>query len=100
MEKALKLQAKEYERRLEDLNGEAGRIKDVQKESIPREVFDRMIDSLNEKFERKITILNDWKLKQESKLDTKEESKVDFKSYIALIVSIISLIFMYLKLKS
>jgi hypothetical protein len=27
LQKALKLQAKEYERRLEDLNGEAGRLK-------------------------------------------------------------------------
>jgi len=37
MQKALDLQAIEYERRLRDLNGEAGRIKEVLKESIPRE---------------------------------------------------------------
>jgi hypothetical protein len=40
LQKALKLQAKEYERRLEDLNGEAGRLKQMKAELTPREVFD------------------------------------------------------------
>ena len=37
---ALKLQAKEYERRLNALNGEAERLRNIQTNYIPREVYD------------------------------------------------------------
>jgi hypothetical protein len=50
-DKELELQATEYERRLQSLNGEAGRIRDILKESIPREVFDREMNSINDKIE-------------------------------------------------
>lgn len=40
-EKALILQAKEYEKHLSELNGEAGRLKDMQSTYIPREVYER-----------------------------------------------------------
>lgn len=41
IEKALTLQATEYERRLDSLNGEAGRLAKVLDQSVPREVFDQ-----------------------------------------------------------
>jgi hypothetical protein len=43
------LQAKEYERRLLDLNHENDRIKEVQKLSVLREVFDRETGNINAK---------------------------------------------------
>ena len=45
-QKALKLQKKEYERRLEDLNHEAQRLKTMQSQSVSRELFDAKIDEL------------------------------------------------------
>jgi hypothetical protein len=45
----LVLQAKEYERRLLDLNHENDRIKEIQKQCVLREVHDRDIASVNEK---------------------------------------------------
>ncbi len=50
-------QAVEYERRLKDLNGEAGRIRDILKESIPREVFDRTMSEKDQRFERMVADL-------------------------------------------
>jgi hypothetical protein len=41
---ALKLQAAEYERRLETLNNEAGRIKEVLDKSVTRERFDQYVE--------------------------------------------------------
>ncbi len=38
--KALEIQAREYERRLEALNGEAGRIRNIQDTYVPRETFE------------------------------------------------------------
>ena len=40
------LQALEYERRLEFLNGEAERLRQMQAQYIPREVFDRTVAEL------------------------------------------------------
>lgn len=41
IDKALALQAQEYERRLESLNGEATRLAKVLDQSVPREVFEQ-----------------------------------------------------------
>lgn len=72
LKKALKLQATEYQRRLYDLNHENERIKEVQKDSIPREVFDRVISEINLRLERilndRITPLEAYKTKQEGSL--------------------------------
>ena len=62
-DRELKLQAQEYERRLKVLNGEGERIKEILKESVPREVFDRVISGL----EAKIQILTNFKTAQEGK---------------------------------
>jgi hypothetical protein len=45
----LKIQAAEYERRLEGLNHENERIMEILKQSVPREVFDRVIEGMNAK---------------------------------------------------
>ena len=63
IKKAIKLQATEYERRLEGLNHENDRIKEVQKDSIPREVFDRTINNIMDRME----VLTVWKTKQEGR---------------------------------
>jgi len=85
LQKALKLQAKEYERRLEDLNGEAGRLKQMKAELTPREVFDNTIAEIN----KKLDIINDWKIKQ--------EGKSQLTVYIPWILAIISIVLMYTK---
>lgn len=49
---ALKISAKETKRRLKVLNGEGKRINRILKESVPREVFDRTMNSINERNEK------------------------------------------------
>jgi cell fate (sporulation/competence/biofilm development) regulator YmcA (YheA/YmcA/DUF963 family) len=90
------IQAKEYERRLEDLNGEAGRIKEVQKDSIPREVFDRTINSMSEKGDDrmkeildKIEILTAWK--------TKQEGRNQLIQWVPWVIAIVAIIANYFK---
>ena len=60
---ALKLQAKEYERRLLDLNGEAARIRDIQLSSVPRETY----QIKHEKLESEVKELRQWKDNQQGK---------------------------------
>lgn len=60
---ALKLQAKEYERRLKALNGEGKRINEVLKQSVPREVFESVVKELRDKIE----VLTAAKLKADGK---------------------------------
>lgn len=59
--KALKLQAKEYERRLEILNHEAQKLATMQATYMPREVY------VTEQYEqdKKIGALSEWKSKSE-----------------------------------
>lgn len=85
LQKALKLQAKEYERRLEDLNGEAGRLKQMKAELTSREAFDAAMMEVS----KKLDILNDWKIKQ--------EGKSQLTQYIPWILAIISMVIMYSK---
>lgn len=59
----LVIQAKEYKRRLKDLNGEAGRLRSMQENYIPREVFDRTVNELN----GKIQVTSDYKKEQEGR---------------------------------
>jgi hypothetical protein len=62
-DRELILQAEEYERRLEQLNNDNGRIQEILKLSIPREVFDRTIQALITRIEA----LEIYKTKQEGK---------------------------------
>lgn len=50
-DKALALQAKEYERRLEALNGEAERLRTMQASYLPREVYDSERKEVNSKLQ-------------------------------------------------
>lgn len=83
MEKALQLQAKEYERRLSDLNGEAGRLRDMQATYVPREVFDTVVKDL----EKRIDIL--------TAVNLKGEGVKGLAAIIPWIISIIGLFLMY-----
>ena len=49
IERALELQAVEYERRLESLNGEAARLAKVLDQSVPREVFTNYVEAQDAK---------------------------------------------------
>lgn len=49
IDKALQLQAEEYERRLESLNGEATRLAKVLDQSVPREVFTNYVEAQDAK---------------------------------------------------
>lgn len=80
LSEALQLQAKEYKRRLRDLNGEAGRLRSMQSEYIPREVFDRTVNELREK----LAVLTTWKANQEGK-----QSRAQWIAIGALAVSIL-----------
>jgi hypothetical protein len=85
MDEAKKLQAKEYERRLESLNGEAGRIRDILKESIPREVFDREINSIRTRLAATEAAL------------IKAEGRHQLTQYIPYIIAIAAIAFDYFK---
>jgi len=56
---SLKLQAKEYKRRLEDLNGEASRLRQMQSSYIPREVYENSLKSVLDKTEAAAKALSD-----------------------------------------
>lgn len=84
-DRELQLQAKEYERRLNVLNGEGERIKEILKESIPREVFDRTVSALITRIEA-IEIYK-----------TKQEGKSQLLQYIPWIIAAIAIAFDYLK---
>jgi hypothetical protein len=45
-DRALTVSTQELHRRLESLNGEAGRIREILASCVPREVYDRGLDSL------------------------------------------------------
>lgn len=93
---ALKLQAKEYKRRLTGLNHEAEQLKNMQQTYIPRELFDRTVDGIHQKLDRienelkeKIDILTLWK--------TKQEGKSQLIQYIPWILTIVFGILMWYK---
>lgn len=81
----LKLQAKEYERRLEALNHEAEQLKNMQATYTSREVFDRVVDELR----KDIKLLNDWK--------TKQEGRAQLMQYIPWALTAISIYLIYSK---
>jgi hypothetical protein len=93
-ETKLQLQAVEYERRLEKLNGEGDRIKDILKESIPREIFDRTMTSNDQRNETrfkevaaKIEILTAWQTAQQGSTQGKDT----LTKYIPWVIALIAL---------
>jgi hypothetical protein len=67
------------------LNGEAGRLREMQTEYIPREVFDRTINNIMERLE----VLTAWK--------TKQEGRNQLIMWIPWLIAIIAIIFNYIK---
>lgn len=80
-------QEKENERRLDALNGEGNRIKEILKESIPREVFDRTVESLRTRIAAVEAAM------------IKAEGRHQLLQYIPWVLTVISLVFMYLMYK-
>jgi hypothetical protein len=81
------IQATEIERRMQGLNGEGDRIQEILKETIPREVFDRTIDTLRTRIQAVETAI------------IKQEGRHQLLQYIPWALTAISLIFMYLMYK-
>ena len=94
MDKALQLQAKEYERRLNDLNGEAGRLREMQQTYIPREIFDRSLQQQNEKFERVISDLKE-RIEILTAVNLKNEGIKSISAIIPWAISIGGMILVY-----
>ena len=101
-EAKLQLQAIEYERRLDKLNGEGDRIKEVLKESIPREVFDRTMSSNDQKNEArvkelsaKIDILTTWQTAQQGSVLGKD----NLTKYIPWVIALLALLWGVFKQK-
>lgn len=61
LERALKLQAREYERRLETLNHEGDRIKENQEKSVSADKFDGAMHNMNGKFDALQKEINELK---------------------------------------
>jgi hypothetical protein len=90
--RALKLQAKEYRRRLKVLNGEGERIKEILKESIPREVFDRTVGSITEKYDRIIRDLGD-KVQLNTNYNNAQEGKNQLTKWVPWVIAAAALIY-------
>lgn len=78
---ALDLQAKEYSRRLEQLNGEAAKLKDMQATYVSREVYDAKVKELD-------TLLSELKISKEV-LAAKAGMPMVIVSWTASIIGII-----------
>lgn len=91
--KALELQAREYERRLHDLNGEAARLRVIQETYIPREVYEvghkelqRVSDARYEEILRSLSELKEFRANYQGR-----------QSIISIVISfIVSLIIFYI----
>jgi len=99
LERALKLQAKEYKRRLNELNGEASRIKESQDKSISVEKFEGVVNQLNARMDG---IVND--IQALSDVHTKLEGRNAWtEKYIpwgiATILAIITILLSYFQIR-
>jgi hypothetical protein len=84
-DRELRLQAAEYERRLTVLNGEGTRIQEILKESIPREVFDRTIESMRTRIAATEAAL------------IKAEGRHQLTQYVPWIIAAAAIVFDYFK---
>lgn len=92
MDDALELQAKEYQRRLKGLNGEASRLRQMQETYAPREVFDRTIIDLR----KDIQAIADWRKSQEGT----GQGKSQILNWIPIIIqTILALLLIFAALK-
>lgn len=90
-DKALELQAGEYNRRLSALNHEADQLKAMQEKYIPREVYDREVQALRDE----IKINNDWRIKQEGEGQGKESYTGLVKWLLPVIITVVFFLIMY-----
>jgi ribosomal protein L44E len=77
--KALKLQAREYKRRLKGLNGEAKRLRRMQEKYVSRETNDIVIEN----YRKEISELKTFKERM--------EARAAFKEYIPWVIAALSL---------
>lgn len=81
----LAIQAVEYERRLQDLNHENQRIMEILKLSVPREVFERVTNAMNDRTQLNTDYINNAK------------GRSLLERFIPWIISVAALIAMYFK---
>jgi phage regulator Rha-like protein len=93
LDKALELQAKEYERRLSDLNHEAEQLKSMQSTYMPRELYENNHEVIRKQIDE--LILN--KAKLEGKADQDSVNRVFIISVAGILVSIVAVIIHWLK---
>lgn len=84
VEKAMELQAREYERRLNDLNHENERIKESQAKSISVEKFDGMMSQVSFRIDQ-----NSNSIKGLSDESHKIQGKSEWRQYIPWVISTI-----------
>lgn len=85
IQKALDLQASEYERRMETLNHEAARVLDVQTRSVNQEIF----DELKKNTEQKLSKLENWQSTENGK-----------KAVYAIILIVVMFVINYFKVNT
>ena len=81
----LKIQAAEYERRLEGLNHENERIMEILKQSVPREVFEKVMDGINARIQVNTDYMN------------AEKGRLRLERFIPWIIAFIALLIDYFK---
>lgn len=82
--RALKLQAREYERRLADLNHEADQLKNIQTKYVPRETYEAHIKEIDFKVESSIKELS-------TKMEVIKSFKDNMDGKLMIICSLISI---------
>jgi hypothetical protein len=88
IDKALNLQSKEYERRLEFLNGEADRLKNMQATYLSRELYDTQHETLR----KRIDILEQNRANVEGKASQSAVNIAYIISAIGIIIGIAGLL--------
>ena len=91
--KALRIQAKEYARRLKDLNGEKDEIKAILAQCLPRTEFNVQLKELNSKIEA----LMQFKEHTQGGKSVGEKSVSVILSIIALLVAVASVVVIIIK---
>ncbi len=90
---ALKIQAAEYERRLDFLNGEAERLRQMQSTYLPREVYEVKVDDLMNKINNNSKILS----QSAGRTEGISIAQATIFAIILFLISVASLIIAFLK---
>lgn len=105
-DKALKLQHKEYTRRLEILNHQSETLTSIQAKYVPREVYERDINASDQRVQFEVNNLNEKRDMVYKELTTKIELLGTWKAamdgqgqltkYVPWVLTAISILLMYL----